>query len=240
MLSLFVLAMSGFPCLNALGVNTKMGNFPCNQCGRPFHDAAESFVHEQDCTSPRYMQDVDVPLTADDVPFGCDDCGKTFPSLNSWLCHSQFKCQHTQSEVIPVCAARDGTSLDVSLPHDEGIFYCSSNKKSDGSRCSFAATTRSLLEMHMEQAGHPYNCTHENCTSPGTAWKYDFSQYTEHLNSTHNPASSEYSMRLHPASAHLETSHDSMLLCPSFDRSDGNKCYFQSKSSNSYETAYDV
>ena len=156
--------MAAFPCLAALGVNTNKGNFPCNQCGRPFQDVTQSIVHEQDCTSPRYMEDVDVPVTADDVPFSCDDCGKTFPSLNSWIAHSLFKCPRTHSLEQPINAPRDVNLVHVSLPHNDNLFYCSSHNTSDGSQCSFAAPNQRLLQLHMQKENHPYNCTHENCT----------------------------------------------------------------------------
>jgi hypothetical protein len=177
MLSLFVI-MAAFPCQNALGVNTNMGTFPCNQCGRPFHDVTQSVLHEQDCTSPRCMEDVDVPVTADDIPFSCDDCGKTFPSLNSWIAHSQFKCPRTQSFEQPINAPREENLVHISLPHDDTLFYCSSHNTSDGSQCSFAAPNRRLLQLHMQKETHPYNCPHPNCTSTGTVWRFHFKNYS--------------------------------------------------------------
>ena len=102
MLSLFFL-MAAFPCLNALGINTSTGNFPCNKCGRPFHDLTQSILHEDECTSPRCMEDVDVPVTADNAPFSCDDCAKTFPSLNSWIAHSQFNRSRSTFHSAALC-----------------------------------------------------------------------------------------------------------------------------------------
>ena len=76
-------------------------------------------------TFPQCMEDVDVPLTADDIPFSCDDCGKTLPSLNSWTAHSQFKCPRTQSFEQPTNAPRDVNLVHISSPHDDNLIYCS-------------------------------------------------------------------------------------------------------------------
>jgi len=230
MLCLFVL-MAAFPCLNALGINTKTGNFPCNQCGRQFHDVTKSILHEQECKSPRCMEDVDVPVTADDVPFSCDDCGKTFPSLNSWVSHSQFNCPHTQSLELPITGRRN---VNVSLPHDDTLFHCSSHNTSDGSRCSFSAPTRRLLELHMRKENHPFNCTHENCTSTHVDWKYDHLHYTRHLASPHDQSASKYSTQFSPHDTHAsplsETTHDGIFMCPSNGTSDEDRCNFQCRS----------
>ena len=257
MLSLFIIMAAfpclKFPCMNALAVNTTMGNFSCNQCGRPFHDVTQSLLHEQDCTSPRYMEDVDVPLTADDIPFSCDDCGKTFPSINSWIRHSQFNCPHTQSQVLPVSAAPNVNPFDVSLPrhddpntqsqvlpvsaaphiipfdvslpHDDGVFFCSSHNTSDGSRCSFKATSRRLVEMHMQQANHPFNCPHENCTSTGIAWRFNFHQYNAHVKTPHGDSAkrkkiNESHQSTIPATAPLETQRKSANIQTSVDDSE--------------------
>ena len=184
MLSLFFL-MAAFPCLNALGINTSTGNFPCNKCRRPFHDLTQSILHEDECTSPRCMEDVDVPVTADNAPFSCDNCAKTFPSLNSWIRHSQFNCPHTQSPEQIINTSRNVDSAHISLPHDGSLFFCSYHNTSDGSKCSFAAPTRRLLELHMRTENHPFNCPHLNCTSTGIVWKFDWKKYNAHIKTLH-------------------------------------------------------
>ena len=133
-------------------------------------------------------------MEGDDLPLQCDVCGKILPNKNSWLRHCKVTCPGP-----------------LPLP----LFICPSNLVSGGALCSFSVTSRSLLEIHMNEAQHPYICKHANCDSTAVLWRFNYRLLNEHEKLPHKKQ-------------HL-------LQCPSNVSSHGAICSFSAKSRKALE-----
>ena len=199
LMAAFPFSFLGFPC-GLLYADASNGYYPCDKCDKPFDDFVLWNAHEETCTSSLNIRDAD-HMEDGDVPFQCDVCGENLPDINSWMSHSQFSCpgkpliQPSSTEVINI--------------------KCPLNEISHGTECSFSSPSRSLLELHMTQAQHPYNCSHETCDSAGVLWKFDHRLHSEHEKLPH---------RKH-----------SQLQCPSNILSHGALCTFSATSRKELE-----
>ena len=111
------------------------------------------------------MEDVDVSLQ-------CDVCGKKLPNKNSWMRHRELSCP--------------GVLLPLPL------LICPSNLISHGTLCSFSYPSRQLLEIHMNEAQHPYICKHANCDSAGVNWRFNYDLLNKHEKSPHEKHCSDH------------------------------------------------